>query len=676
MESSKPPLTRKIVFTDLYRSITEVSRSSFARDKGLTKWQLFLRSSHILNPSVLVLLMLLGTIAALIGFLIDFMSINLREARASYASTDSSVVNYFIWVSYSLFFAFVAASAGRWITKDAEGSGLPELKTILSGVSIIRYLSFQTFFAKIVGLISAIAAGLSIGFEGPFVHISAIIANKLCSFPLFRHFKVSEAFFMQILAAGVAAGISATFGAPVGGVLFSIETTATYYVVGNLWKGFFCGIWCAIVYKVLEDTQITNLIAVTRFEPFRFNWEILAFFGLGCLFGALGALFVWCYKKLYLYRQSFRYSFIRERYYYVPLVTIIVATLTFPAEFLRGDDKSIVNIMFTSHHLDIDAQSVWGWPNIVFNLFVFSIIKFVATILSLSCPVPCGVFIPTFTCGAVLGRLFGYLINLAFNTQHIGLYAVVGAASFTAGVTHTVSVAVIVFELTGQIHYLIPMLVGVLTSYAVANTLQMSYYDVILNCKHLPFLPEVKPADLYASSAFELMGYKALSLNVSATHGEISIKLQECPRDISRLPIVDDENNLVADVNTADLKKQLHTAYMRSAPIMSLPAKARMEAYFDRMQNIGMLTPRDRFEVYHEQKDEDLEDPQIALFWKTRVEFNREELWVDDAPLSVPGNTPLSKVHFLFLMLGLSQLYVTSKGQLVGTITREAFLQS
>jgi chloride channel 2 len=676
MESSKPPLTRKIVFTDLYRSINEVSRSSFARDRGLSKWQLFLRSSHILNPSVLCVLMLLGTFAALIGFLIDFVSVNIREARLAFASTDSVILNYFIWVSFSLFFAFIAASAGHWMTKDAEGSGLPELKTILSGVSIIRYLSFQALCAKVIGLICAIASGLSIGYEGPFVHISAIIANKLCSLPFFRHLKISEAFFMQILAAGVAAGISATFGAPIGGVLFSIETTATYYVIGNLWKGFFCAIWCAIVYKLLEDTQLTNLIAVTRFEPFRFNWEILAFFVMGIAFGALGAFFVWCYKKLYLFRKSFKFDFIRERFAFVFLVTLVVATMTFPAEFLRGDDKTTVNTMFATHHLNDKAEAIWGWPTIGLSLLVFSIVKFIVTILSISCPVPCGVFIPTFTCGAVLGRLFGYIVNIAFSTQHIGLYAVVGAASFTASVTHTVSIAVIVFELTGQIHYLIPMLVGVLTSYAVANTLHMSYYDVILACKHLPFLPEVKTADLYASSAFELMGYKALSLNVSATYGDISIKLQESPRDISRLPILDDSGNLVADVNTADLRRHLQTAYMRTATLMSIPAKARMEAYFDRIQHLGSLTQRDQVEVYQEHKDEILEDPQISLFWRTKVEFNREELWVDDAPLSVPGNTPLSKVHFLFLMLGLSQLYVTSRGQFVGTITREAFLQS
>jgi H+/Cl- antiporter ClcA len=42
-----------------------------------------------------------------------------------------------------------------------------------------------------------------------------------------------------MLAAAVAAGVTATFGAPIGGVLFSIEVTSTYYFVSNLWKAFF-----------------------------------------------------------------------------------------------------------------------------------------------------------------------------------------------------------------------------------------------------------------------------------------------------------------------------------------------------------------------------------------------------------------------------------------------------
>ena len=63
------------------------------------------------------------------------------------------------------------------------------MKSILAGVNIYRYLGFQTFVGKIVGVVSANAAGLSIGKEGPFVHISGIIAHKLCKLRIFKNIK-------------------------------------------------------------------------------------------------------------------------------------------------------------------------------------------------------------------------------------------------------------------------------------------------------------------------------------------------------------------------------------------------------------------------------------------------------------------------------------------------------
>ena len=76
------------------------------------------------------------------------------------------------------------------------------------------------------------------GKEGPYVHISTCVAQQLCRLPLFRRLNETESLRRQMLAAGCAAGVAATFGAPVGGVLFSIEVTLTllYYRVTHLWK--------------------------------------------------------------------------------------------------------------------------------------------------------------------------------------------------------------------------------------------------------------------------------------------------------------------------------------------------------------------------------------------------------------------------------------------------------
>lgn len=69
--------------------------------------------------------------------------------------------------------------------------------------------------------------------------------------------------------------------------------------------------------------------------------------------------------------------------------------------------------------------------------------------------------------------------------------AVPGAAALAGAVTHTVSTAVIVFELTGQIAHILPVMIAVILANAVAQSLQPSLYDSIIRIKKLPYLPEL-----------------------------------------------------------------------------------------------------------------------------------------------------------------------------------------
>ena len=66
-----------------------------------------------------------------------------------------------------------------------------------------------------------------------------------------------------------------------------------------------------------------------------------------------------------------------------------------------------------------------------------------------------------------------------------GGYATIGAAAFAGAVTHTLSISVIIFEMTGQITHIIPMLIAVLISNAIASLLQPSCYDSIIMIKKL-----------------------------------------------------------------------------------------------------------------------------------------------------------------------------------------------
>lgn len=75
------------------------------------------------------------------------------------------------------------------------------------------------------------------------------------------------------------------------------------------------------------------------------------------------------------------------------------------------------------------------------------------TVLAVTCPIPSGVFTPIFTLGASFGRLFGFVVWIMFDKNfshdYVAMYAIIGAAGVASSVTHTISVCVIVFELTG-----------------------------------------------------------------------------------------------------------------------------------------------------------------------------------------------------------------------------------
>lgn len=69
-----------------------------------------------------------------------------------------------------------------------------------------------------------------------------------------------------------------------------------------------------------------------------------------------------------------------------------------------------------------------------------------------------------------------------------------GAAAFSGAVTHTISVSVIIFEMTGQITHIVPIMIAVLISNAIAALLQPSIYDSIILIKKLPYLPDLLPS--------------------------------------------------------------------------------------------------------------------------------------------------------------------------------------
>ena len=210
----------------------------------------------------------------------------------------------------------------------------------------------------------ALAGGLSIGKEGPYVHMASCMGHLLCSLRPFRWLGSNEHLRRQVLAAGCAAGVSATFGAPVGGVLFSIEVTSTYYSISHLWKAMFTAVCGALLFHMSRDSGELALFQLTNFNAadvgqVLYNGELVAFAMLGVICGLMGAGFVHATSSLVLLIRQLRkppeggsrghfsaeriLTLVLSRYGYTLVVAFTSAMLTFPFGFFRSSPEDVIN---------------------------------------------------------------------------------------------------------------------------------------------------------------------------------------------------------------------------------------------------------------------------------------------------------------------------------------------
>ncbi|XP_048659962.1 chloride channel protein 2 isoform X2 [Marmota marmota marmota] len=451
-----------------------------------------------------IFLVLLGLLMALVSWAMDYAIAVCLQAQQwmSRGLNTSILLQYLAWVTYPVVLITFSAGFTQILAPQAVGSGIPEMKTILRGVVLKEYLTLKTFVAKVIGLTCALGSGMPLG-------------------------KENESRNTEMLAAACAVGVGCCFAAPIGGVLFSIEVTSTFFAVRNYWRGFFAATFSAFIFRVLavwnRDEETITALFKTRFRldfPFDLQ-ELPAFAVIGIASGFGGALFVYLNRKIVQVmrkQKTINRFLMRKRLLFPALVTLLISTLTFPpgfGQFMAGqlsqketlvtlfDNRTWVRQGLVEELEPSSTSQAWSPPraNVFLTLVIFILMKFWMSALATTIPVPCGAFMPVFVIGAAFGRLVGESMAAWFpdgihtdsSTYRIvpGGYAVVGAAALAGAVTHTVSTAVIVFELTGQIAHILPVMIAVILANAVAQSLQPSLYDSIIRIKKLPYLPEL-----------------------------------------------------------------------------------------------------------------------------------------------------------------------------------------
>lgn len=142
-----------------------------------------------------------------------------------------------------------------------------------------------------------------------------------------------------MISAAVACGVTCTFGAPLGGVILSIELTSSLYMVNNLWRAFLCSTCAYFVFKFCHMFHIITPFPPTHFEPLEFDHEIFFYIGLGIISGFIAGLQNIILSKLVFLRTKLKAPFFANRWYWTIGVAVFIGLITFPIEFLHLTDK-------------------------------------------------------------------------------------------------------------------------------------------------------------------------------------------------------------------------------------------------------------------------------------------------------------------------------------------------
>ena len=166
---------------------------------------------------------------------------------------------------FAIFLALLWSSVAITIVASpaAAGSGIPRMKAVFGGVYLPGFLSLQTLIAKVFGLLGSVASGISVGSEGPFVHIACCIGAVLLRLPFFSYSNRNIVRRHGVLAMACVAGVVAAFGTPFGGLIFAIEVVATYFKISDMPPMFWAAL-TGVLIVWLSDGNIALLALVSH----------------------------------------------------------------------------------------------------------------------------------------------------------------------------------------------------------------------------------------------------------------------------------------------------------------------------------------------------------------------------------------------------------------------------
>lgn len=666
------------------------------------------------------LALLIGLSTGLVGFFNNLAVENIAGFKFLLTSNLMIKQRYYqafaAYAGCNVVLAIAAAALCAYIAPAAAGSGIPEVKAYLNGIDAHSILAPSTLFVKIFGSIFGVSGGFVVGKEGPMVHTGACIASLLgqggsrkyhLTWKWLRYFK-NDRDRRDLITCGAAAGVAAAFRAPVGGVLFALEEAASWWRSALLWRTFFTSAVVAVVLRGLIGfcrSGKCGLFGQGGLIMFDVNSAVAAYTTpdlLAVMFiGVVGGIFGSLYNHL-VDKVLRTYGLINEKGpHFKMLLVITISLLTsccsyglpwlarctpcpielkdecptigrsgnfkvFQCEpghyndlaslFLNTNDDSIRNLFSSGTEKEFHLST----------LFLFFAAIYCLGIITYGIAIPSGLFIPVILAGATYGRLVGTLLG-SLSDLDVGLFALLGAASFLGGTMRmTVSLCVILLELTNDLLMLPLVMIVLLISKTVADCFNKGVYDQIVRMKGLPYMEahaepymrqlvagDVVSGPLVTFSGVEKVGTIIHTLTVTGHNG---------------FPVIDEPPFSEAP--------ELCGLVLRSHLLVLLKGKK-----FTKQRVLSGTEILRSFEAFDFAKagsgkgvkleDLDLKEEEMEMYVDLHPITNK-------SPYTVVETMSLAKAAVLFRELGLRHLCVVpktaSRPPVVGILTRHDFM--
>ena len=455
-------------------------------------------------------------------------------------------------------------------------------------------------------------------------------------------------------------------------------------------------------------------------------WELILFIVIGCLGGLIGAVFNAANEHLTIWRMKRVNHSKFRRFIEVLVVSGIVSIISFlmpliwnrctdlptnmeewsnqevnlvkelvPFRCKEGQYNEVASLIFTEADVAIKQlfhfREAGGADDVsTFSsgaLFLFFVPYILLATLTYGIAVPSGLFVPSLLAGAAFGRLFGHLLHKLDHTSGTfadsGTYALMGAAAVLGGMARmTISLTVILLEATGDMQYVLPLMLTLMSARFTGNVFNEGLYDIHIHLKHIPFLEADVPAIAERNEivAGQVMSTEVKCLRPVERAGVVYDLLRSCKHN--SFPIVDTASGgtLYGTASRYMLCTLLQRRAFGSPDVLDDDFDDPIDGNPDggpSPQNLGprRLSPLVQWDTierayprYPTINDVDMRDADRSCWLDLRP-------YANTAPYTVNETASIQRTYRLFRTLGLRNLCVVNhNNQVVGIITRKDLL--